>query len=88
MGFIPVWGTKIPHAATETWCSQINKQFFKNQEKSMKRKLDSLKKLTQCDKPLARQIKKQKAKTQIIKIRNERGNYKGKQQIPVCQQIR
>ena len=54
----------------------------------MKRKLDSLKKLTQCDKPLARQIERQKAQTQIIKIRNERGNYKGKPQTTVCQQIR
>ena len=42
----------------------------------------------QCDKHLAGQIKKQKAKTQIIKIRNERGNYKGKPQITICQQMR
>ena len=37
VGFIPGWGTKIPHAAAETWCSQINKQFFKKIKRNQRK---------------------------------------------------
>ena len=30
-GFDPWSGNKIPHATTKTWCSQIDKYFFKRQ---------------------------------------------------------